>query len=330
MNKETLNAKYLARINLLTARDPERNRGIINKLKRKLKGTEMEVLQMQILKWLNKMHDVYFFTDVHGQLRLYNYLKDFCFSSDPETTIIYGGDACDRGEHGYEIMKDLLDNPRIIYLQGNHEQLFCKAARAILGKYPEAVNKTIEIDQIPEYDVLLHLYNGGEPTLKAWINDGAPREIIDELSSLPYICSYENMDFSHACIPFPSFQELQNAHLDAFSIQDCLWSRDFFMGWPSKRINIHGHTPTPLLPEKIYGPNKDDSFSHPCYWKGVQADPDYRGWRLDMDTGMTFVGRAYVLNCTTNTITGFSDPQVLKPKTPAPITQIEQYKLKLE
>ncbi len=42
MNKEALIMKYQARINLLNARDPEGNRGIVHKLERKIRRLERE------------------------------------------------------------------------------------------------------------------------------------------------------------------------------------------------------------------------------------------------------------------------------------------------
>lgn len=40
MSKEILIMKYQARINLLNARDPESNRGIVHKLERKIRKLE--------------------------------------------------------------------------------------------------------------------------------------------------------------------------------------------------------------------------------------------------------------------------------------------------
>ena len=40
MSKEILIMKYQARINLLNARDPEGNRGIVHKLERKIRKLE--------------------------------------------------------------------------------------------------------------------------------------------------------------------------------------------------------------------------------------------------------------------------------------------------
>ena len=42
------------------------------------------------------MHDVFYFTDIHGQLDLFQTMRDWCLKQDPECMIIFGGDACDR------------------------------------------------------------------------------------------------------------------------------------------------------------------------------------------------------------------------------------------
>ena len=79
------------------------------------------------------MHDVFYFTDVHGQYELYKAAMDYCLIRDPEATIIFGGDAADRGKNGYQIIKELINNPYVIYLKGNHEEIFTNSAREIIG-----------------------------------------------------------------------------------------------------------------------------------------------------------------------------------------------------
>ena len=81
------------------------------------------------------MREVFFFTDIHGNKRLFDFLRKWCYEQDSECTIIYGGDAADRGEDGFYIMNELLNDPHIIYLYGNHEDLFVKATDAIIGAY---------------------------------------------------------------------------------------------------------------------------------------------------------------------------------------------------
>ena len=49
------------------------------------------------------------------------------------------------------------------------------------------------------------------------------------------------------------------------------------------------------------------------------------GWKIDMDTGMTFTGRGYVLNCLTFKVYGFENFNIRNPEMPNYITQFEVY-----
>ena len=66
------------------------------------------------------MRKTYAFTDVHGQYDLWQQIKEYCAEDD---TIYFLGDAIDRGPDGIKIMFELLTDPRIIYICGNHEDL---------------------------------------------------------------------------------------------------------------------------------------------------------------------------------------------------------------
>lgn len=87
------------------------------------------------------MHDIFYFTDIHGMYDLYRAIMDYCNEQDPEAMIIFGGDACDRGKDGYKIMKELLDNPQVLYLKGNHEDLFVHAAWYLMREYHDTLDK---------------------------------------------------------------------------------------------------------------------------------------------------------------------------------------------
>ena len=51
------------------------------------------------------------------------------------------------------------------------------------------------------------------------------------------------------------------------------------------------------------------------------------GTHIAMDTGMTWTGRGYVLNCLTMHVYGFLDPDVQKLDGKRPVTQFEDYKI---
>lgn len=273
------------------------------------------------------MHDIFFFTDAHGHYPLFSTMRDWCKTQDNECLIVYGGDAIDRGSDGYRIIKELLDDPQIIYLYGNHEDLFIKAADAIIGHY--AINdkeyeylhhcdehraEEILIKMAENEDVNLHLYNGGMPTLISWLCDGANEEIIDRLRNLPRTFSYENLDFCHAGGVYSSFKRVADAEYNHTTIsqideETIIWDRDLISyGWETNRICIHGHTPAIYLPTRVYGRDKSKENIHPCSWYDLIGEKNKRGgMKIDMDTGMIFTGRGYVLNCLTFKVQKFID-----------------------
>lgn len=277
------------------------------------------------------MHDVFCFTDLHGQLNLFHTMRDWCYAQDPECTIVFLGDAADRGEHGYQIIKEILDDPQIIYIYGNHEDLFVKAADQLIGQYAandETYQKLHNVKTEEEakqiivdargWDIGLHLRNGGYPTLRDWLLDGADEEVIDRLRILPRTFTYENVDFCHAGGTYKAFdvinqQEYNDEARDYYAEQKCIWDRDnLALGWETGRICVHGHTPTILLPRSLYGSaDQSEAHAHPAAWTDHMGAKDKRGgYKIDMDTGMTWTGRGYVLNALTMIIYGFFDVKV--------------------
>ena len=251
------------------------------------------------------MSNVFYFTDIHGMGQLYDTIIDFCIKQDPQCTIIFGGDACDRGPDGYRIMKDLLSRTNVIYLLGNHELLFINAARAV-KRYYEGIEP---ISPAYHDDVFLHSYNGGKPTLDAWQNDGMPTDILAKLEELPLICSYKNFDFCHAGGHPKRFQMLEQheEYATEDDINHCTWDRNCLgFGWIPNRICVFGHTPVIHLAAKYYQQDKSLAAAHPCKYTGF-LDDKWTGAKIDMDTCACGNGRAYVLNCDTLQAYGFRD-----------------------
>lgn len=275
------------------------------------------------------MHDIFYFTDLHGSYHLYKYMVNWCKRQDPECTIIYGGDACDRGEKGYDIITSLLKDPQIIYLKGNHEDLFTKAARGLYDLIPNEEYSYTQADDIlnecmfDDHNLNLHINNGGYITLIDWMYRGMDLNLIEQLEKLPITFSINNIDFSHAGGPPKAFKQVYDAEqtgkkVDIFAEKDMLWDRmHLTMGWFKDKIMVHGHTPVSLLPNKIIG-QKD--VNRPIIWEGLTAKDVYPGYRLDMDTGAVWTKQAYILNCLTFTIYGFLDNSKM-------IQEFEPYKL---
>ena len=264
------------------------------------------------------MHPIYYFTDIHGHYRLYKAIIDWCIKQDDQSCIIFGGDSCDRGKDGYKIMRELLHNSQVGYLKGNHEDLFTKAARALIGHcaqsdelYSKLKSKDIKIAEsliqncvLP--DVVLHKNNGGYDTLVQWIIDGADEDFISIIEDLPLTFSYQNLDFCHAGSVYEIFErvyeaEYNQAQTNNNDIFALLWDRNNLpLGWKTDRICVFGHTPTISLPAGIYGRDKSVVHAHPCAWQDKMDAKDKRGgWKIDMDTAAIWSDRAFVLDCHT-------------------------------
>lgn len=258
------------------------------------------------------MHDIFYFTDVHGNYELFKAAINYCFAQDPECPIIFGGDACDRGTDGYKIMRELLDNPHVLYLKGNHEDMFVKAARFILNDYKGAIEeKTIKgylyallLEDYCPTQIADCVYNGGLFTLVNWMLDGMPNNFVTKIDKLPLTFSYENLDFCHAGSQYKIFKrvandEYENEIPDLDDVTNLLWDRNSIgLGWAPNRICIYGHTPVYHLPTKYYCADKSHANAHPCKYIG-HLDDKLTGVKIAMDTGTASSNKLYVLNCLT-------------------------------
>ena len=267
------------------------------------------------------MHDVFFFTDIHGQYHLYDAIINDCFALDPECTVVFGGDACDRGPDGYKIMRELLDNPRVVYLKGNHEAMFVLAARELLKNKDqfttdEASMQAFLLQTLDKYfpAIHLHILNDGARTLIDWVMHGMDEEFVNTIDNLPLTFSYENIDFCHAGSTYNDFKVVADAEYEHRFIWQkdkdaMLWDRkNLALGWATGRICVFGHTPATLLPTGIYGRDQSMLHVHPCAWQDKMHAIDKRGgWKIDMDTGAVWSNRAYVLNCLTMKVVGYED-----------------------
>ena len=263
---------------------------------------------------VGSMNNVFYFTDIHGHLHLFNHIINYCNTIDPNCTIIFGGDACDRGPNGYEIMKSLLNNKNVIYLKGNHEDMFVKAAKEFMEHFPAYGNMSLEtitriLKGINVFDnkypaLQIYLYNHGKETLIDWLlKEPKKEEFVKKIDALPLTYSYKNIDFCHAGGVYPSFIRKQK---DSSDIDNVLWNRTAFeYGWAPDRICIHGHTPTPAMSKK-YGGRMPISEAHPIKYRG-NFDERYTGYKIDMDTGVFADGRIFVLDCNQLIATGFYD-----------------------
>ena len=267
------------------------------------------------------MHDVYAYSDIHGMYNLHRAILDYCYEQDDSPMIIFCGDACDRGPDGYRIMRELLDDPYIVYLKGNHEDMFCKAAREIKEyfsfKDADREHVHIVLSRCRAFDYRYSaindsISNGGLPTLVDWVMDGMPMEFVERIEQLPLTFSTDTCDFCHAAGVARTFESVADAEydgkpVDEFEAEILLWSRSAFeYGWTPNRTCIFGHTPVPYLLEDLEVKLDEDTPVRPYRYIGT-LNPDFTGAKIDMDTGAAFTGYAWVLNCLTMRAQGFKE-----------------------
>jgi len=258
------------------------------------------------------MHDIFAFGDIHGMYDLYKAIMDYCYEQDPEATIVFLGDACDRGRNGYKIIKELLDNPYVIYLKGNHEDMLTHAMREIKQYFnledsnrdnARKILRACRYFDSKYMGIQSVMYNGGTDTLLDWIEDGMPIDIYNKLIKLPLTFSTDVCDFCHSAGTFNTFstvamKEYREEEIHEWESESILWERVTLESkWRDDRIAIFGHTPVMLVPEFV----KSIKFEkiQPLKWDN----------KIDMDTGAAFTGKAYVLNCLTMQAQGFEDKE---------------------
>ena len=170
----------------------------------------------------------YAMSDIHGEYKL---LEIVLRTLKEDDTLIFLGDAVDRGPDSVRCLTALLADSRVIYLKGNHEVFFRKTIGAILNEEQE------QSEWLQAW-----AKNGGKTTLTQ-LKDYSDDEIIEMLYAIdrmPLCAEYTNdagqvFHLSHAGTT-PEYTEEE----------DLLWDRDHFEdSWYAEEnmYVVHGHTP---------------------------------------------------------------------------------------
>ena len=214
---------------------------------------------------------VYVLADLHGNGELYSQIKTFLQPSD---LVYFLGDAIDRGDSGWEILKDMLRDERFLCILGNHEDMMLKVAQ---GE--------------PSYeDFSTWMYNGGASTWKA-INEDSPRvveDIIEKVRALPLVRHYYRTDYIDVFMSHSGWG-IHNDDKDIGASRDkYLWNRSHYLSNDDDlagKLVVHGHTPVQLLPD--IGDHHIGSYIY------------NNGKKVDIDCGTAFSKHTVLLDLDT-------------------------------
>lgn len=219
------------------------------------------------------MSVTYAFTDIHGMYDLWKQIKEYCAEDD---TIFFLGDANDRGPDGIKIIKELLADPRIIYLKGNHEEL-------LIQNILEGLEGDISGFQN-------WAQNGGSPTWDALMkeSDRDIMRLITKLQKLPYKAIYENpkgqqIYLSHSGWYRPNIKDKYSKWSKMSPDAPYIWDRQNLQhtNWSEKYPNayaIHGHSPVQVFF------NKEEPVIY------------YEGHKIDLDVASFTRKKIYLYN----------------------------------
>lgn len=224
-------------------------------------------------------------TDLHGNYDLWEQIKNFLKEDD---TLIFLGDAIDRGSRGFEIFKELLEDPRVCYLKGNHEDMMYNSFTAIGPAGTEYFKEWRGNDGQITYD-----------NMKATeINRKESLELIYKIDELPCWAQYTNKNgiriiLSHAGFhPSPLFHQQDEWKKE----QILIWDRKHFeYNWPQDKeyettILVHGHTPI-LLQKQMYKKYSNATGMAPYWYENNH--------KVNLDAATANTGLAFLLNLDT-------------------------------
>ena len=172
------------------------------------------------------MGRVFAVADLHGVYPLWEQISNYLQEDDK---IFVLGDCGDRCRDGWKLIKEVLRDPRAIYIRGNHDQFILDAWRSEWR------------------DTYLWFCNGGYETYDSVLQDENSEIYLIELSKTKLYHCYENKNGQRIHLSHAGFTLMENNVIP--HNYDLLWDRyhitDGCGWWPESNPNdyvVHGHT----------------------------------------------------------------------------------------
>lgn len=203
-------------------------------------------------------------SDLHGQLELFNQIKEYINEDD----VVYAlGDFGDRGPEPWRTLKAVIDDPQFIYIMGNHDLLLVEAIEEILRYSADHAEWDWDFNLLPLINtpcVNDLTKNGGWDTLMQWAQESDRATYFQKLRNLPVeitlsIPGTNNLIYlSHAGY---------NPNSSPYLLDGYLWDRShfYYKSQSTGNIVVYGHSPIPLLKDWLGKNNyfiKDDYLVH--------------------------------------------------------------------
>lgn len=188
------------------------------------------------------------FSDIHGNYQILEHILNYCNEKDE---IYFLGDAIDRGPDGYKCMEKLIEDKRVTYIRGNHEQM-------LIDAWKEYNSSETDYD-----DIMLYVSNGGRSTWEDIIKLGPKaKEFINKLKIK--MIDYKILEVNNAIFVL-THSGIDPIDIVGISEEDkkteefrnkIIWNREHFLHncYDESLVNnvyiIHGHTPIEYLSRK--------------------------------------------------------------------------------
>lgn len=187
----------------------------------------------------------YVISDIHGCYDKYIKMLDLIDLSDSDTLYVLG-DVIDRGPDGIRIMFDMMKRKNVIPIIGNHESM-------ALGIMRTSSNGLDDVSFKNAY--ITWMYNGGEPTLKAFMSlDAAQRRQIRSYIDTFMIYATltvggRNFHLSHT---LPEYDPDRDIH-DVTYLEFIWGEPDYDTVYDENTLFVTGHTPTGFIDPEYEG-----------------------------------------------------------------------------
>ena len=223
---------------------------------------------------------VYAISDLHSSYSLWKQIIDYL---KPEDHLYVLGDSADRGELGWEMIKEALRHPQVTYIRGNHDQMILDA-------------------WFSEWrDCDIWFYNGGNETFESIQTDDRSEIYLRELSKTKLYHCYENTNGKKVWLSHAGWTLMENN--EPPSKEDILWDRlhieDKCDWWPEQNPDtymVHGHTP--IVSNKFMYLNKvfPDKY---IYNENTTMMKYAHGHKICIDSCVAYSDRIGLLNLDT-------------------------------